>query len=279
MACVYRAALLGSHGEFDASVRALDKAAALGERLPPAHTVPTAATLVRDLTLQHIAPDWAAMGERMYAAACRRDPGPWFGLLWAAIAAHAFARAGDDGRAREVLGQIMPAIVASDPWDYAQTGAVNFSAEAVWDLRAGELAEPLLASAQALIDAGAGDYYMAGSELTVARLRALLGRPSREDFERARQAVDARGQLVLRAIVDHDEDVARRLARVELPDGLTAREAEVLRLLAGGRTNKEIAGDLVLSVFTVERHLANAYRKISVRNRADATAYVLRAQL
>jgi DNA-binding NarL/FixJ family response regulator len=64
-----------------------------------------------------------------------------------------------------------------------------------------------------------------------------------------------------------------------LPDGLTAREAEVLRLLAAGRTNKEIASDLVLSVHTVERHLANAYRKISVRNRADATAYVLRSRL
>jgi DNA-binding CsgD family transcriptional regulator len=35
----------------------------------------------------------------------------------------------------------------------------------------------------------------------------------------------------------------------------------------------------VLSVHTVERHLANAYRKMSVRNRADATAYVLKAAL
>ncbi len=309
MACVYRAALHGSHGEFDAAVRALDKAAALAERLPPAHAVPTAAALVRDLTLQHIDPDWAAMGERMYAVACRRDPGPWFGLLWGAVAAHAFARAGDDAKAREVLGYITPAIVASDPWDYAQSGAVNFSAEAIWDLRAAELAEPLLASARALIDAGAGDYYMASSELTVARLEALLGRPSSESFERARWAVDARGQPPLRAIVDHDDGVARRLARdpraaallasaaecfaalgmtawagraparAGLPDRLTAREAEVLRLLAAGRTNKEIAGELVLSVYTVERHLANAYRKISVRNRADATAYVLRSDL
>jgi DNA-binding NarL/FixJ family response regulator len=65
----------------------------------------------------------------------------------------------------------------------------------------------------------------------------------------------------------------------ELPDGLTPREAEILRLVAGGRTNKEIAASLVLSVHTVERHVQNAYRKISVRNRADATAYVLRAEL
>jgi LuxR family transcriptional regulator, maltose regulon positive regulatory protein len=60
------------------------------------------------------------------------------------------------------------------------------------------------------------------------------------------------------------------------PDGLTARETEVLGLLAAGHTNSEIAAQLVLSVYTVERHLQNAYRKIGARNRADATAYVVR---
>jgi LuxR family transcriptional regulator, maltose regulon positive regulatory protein len=63
---------------------------------------------------------------------------------------------------------------------------------------------------------------------------------------------------------------------VRRPDGLTAREAEVLGLLAAGHTNGEIAAELVLSVHTVERHLQNAYRKIGVRNRADAAAYVVR---
>jgi DNA-binding CsgD family transcriptional regulator len=41
------------------------------------------------------------------------------------------------------------------------------------------------------------------------------------------------------------------------PDGLTAREAEVLGMLAGGKTNKQIAAELVLSVSTVQRHVAN----------------------
>jgi DNA-binding NarL/FixJ family response regulator len=63
------------------------------------------------------------------------------------------------------------------------------------------------------------------------------------------------------------------------PDGLTDREVEVLRLLTGGLTNAEIAGMLVISVHTVERHLANAYRKIGARNRAEATAYTLQAAL
>jgi DNA-binding CsgD family transcriptional regulator len=65
----------------------------------------------------------------------------------------------------------------------------------------------------------------------------------------------------------------------ELPDDLTRREAEILRLLATGSTNNEIAAALFLSVHTVERHLTNSYRKVGVRNRADATAYVVRTDL
>ena len=64
--------------------------------------------------------------------------------------------------------------------------------------------------------------------------------------------------------------------RVRRPDGLTSREAEVLDLLAAGNTNKDIAAELVLSVHTVQRHLQNAYRKVGVRNRAEAAAYIVR---
>ena len=59
-------------------------------------------------------------------------------------------------------------------------------------------------------------------------------------------------------------------------DGLTGREAQVLRLLAAGKTNSEIAAELVVSVHTVERHLQNAYRKLGVRNRGQAAAYIAR---
>ena len=55
--------------------------------------------------------------------------------------------------------------------------------------------------------------------------------------------------------------------------GLTSREVEVLRLLAKGQSNKEIAAELVLSVRTVERHITNLYGKIDARGKADATAY------
>jgi DNA-binding NarL/FixJ family response regulator len=60
------------------------------------------------------------------------------------------------------------------------------------------------------------------------------------------------------------------------PDGLTPREVEVLRLIATGRTNSEIAADLTLSVRTVARHITNIYTKIGARNKADATAYTHR---
>jgi DNA-binding CsgD family transcriptional regulator len=63
---------------------------------------------------------------------------------------------------------------------------------------------------------------------------------------------------------------------VPLPLNLTPREAEVLRLIGAGATNKEIAAQLVVSVATAERHTANIYNKIGVRNRAEAAAFAHR---
>ena len=59
------------------------------------------------------------------------------------------------------------------------------------------------------------------------------------------------------------------------PHRLTPREREVLRLLAQGLANKEIAAELFISVRTVERHVGKVYDKIGVRGRAHATAYAL----
>ena len=62
-------------------------------------------------------------------------------------------------------------------------------------------------------------------------------------------------------------------------NGLTPREREVLRLLAGGGTNAGIARDLDITEHTVERHVANLYRKIGARGRAEASAYAVRSGL
>jgi DNA-binding NarL/FixJ family response regulator len=58
-----------------------------------------------------------------------------------------------------------------------------------------------------------------------------------------------------------------------LPRGLTAREAEVLRLVASGKTNRDIAVELVISEHTVARHLQNMFVKLGVTSRAAATAF------
>ena len=57
---------------------------------------------------------------------------------------------------------------------------------------------------------------------------------------------------------------------------LTARENEVLELIASGSSNSEAAEQLALSIRTVERHLLNAYRKLGVRSRAEAAAAISR---
>jgi ATP/maltotriose-dependent transcriptional regulator MalT len=60
---------------------------------------------------------------------------------------------------------------------------------------------------------------------------------------------------------------------------LTPRETEVLRLVASGLSNREIAGSLVLSEHTVHRHVANILRKLSLSSRASATAHATRLEL
>jgi ATP/maltotriose-dependent transcriptional regulator MalT len=82
------------------------------------------------------------------------------------------------------------------------------------------------------------------------------GQPSR-DFASSLGAEDgeAPGQLA---------------AHERLDNPLSERELEVLRLLASGKTNAEVAGDLFVSVGTVKSHTGNIYRKLGARNRAEA---------
>ncbi|MGE0601660.1 MAG: alpha/beta fold hydrolase [Dehalococcoidia bacterium] len=67
--------------------------------------------------------------------------------------------------------------------------------------------------------------------------------------------------------------LAETTSSVEI--NLTGREIDILKLLAKGLSNREMADDLVLSPRTVERHLENLYRKAGFRNRTEATAYAV----
>jgi DNA-binding NarL/FixJ family response regulator len=108
-------------------------------------------------------------------------------------------------------------------------------------------------------------------EVLVSDIVRGLGRTSAE------VVFEDRGEHMLKGVSDSVRVYAvqeKSAARAALPDGLTAREVEVLRLIAAGRTNTEIADELTLSVRTVARHITNIYTKIGARNKAEATDYV-----
>ena len=105
-----------------------------------------------------------------------------------------------------------------------------------------------------------------------ARLTVLEGRSASLFFE----DTDAVVREIIEFVVGPRRDrVGRRPTTIANP-GLTPREIDVLRLIATGESNASIAADLGLSVHTVERHVANLYRKIDARGRADATAFAIR---
>lgn len=77
---------------------------------------------------------------------------------------------------------------------------------------------------------------------------------------------------VQRRLAEAVADGGRPAARA-LPDGLTQREAEVLGLIAAGRSNAEIASELFISEATVKSHINNLFAKAGVRDRAQAVTY------
>jgi DNA-binding NarL/FixJ family response regulator len=67
--------------------------------------------------------------------------------------------------------------------------------------------------------------------------------------------------------------------RESYPAGLTTREVEVLRLVAQGMTNEQVAEQIVVSPRTVSTHLTSIYNKLGVNSRSAATRFAVEHQL
>ena len=117
-----------------------------------------------------------------------------------------------------------------------------------------------------------------------ARVRVLVGLGCRTlgREEAAAMELDAARSVFVQLGAASDLARLKALAGRETASsthGLTARELQVLRLLAAGKTNHAIATDLVLAEKTVDRHVSNIYTKLGVSSRAAATAYAYQHRL
>jgi DNA-binding NarL/FixJ family response regulator len=181
-------------------------------------------------------------------------------------------------------GELDVARAASDELDettqeYGTAGLTALAAQArgavlLADGKAAAALEPLRSACRLWRDLDA--------PYDVARTRISLAEAYREldDEDAAALELDAARGVFERLGATAD---ARRIARLvdgaPSPDGLSPREVEILRLVATGRTNQEIASELHISDKTVARHLANIYLKLDLSTRSAATAYAFREGL
>ena len=158
---------------------------------------------------------------------------------------------------------------------------------------ASTLLAALVGEARGAVDLAAGDPRVALTALRAAsrawqeldapyeaaRVRVLLGQACRElgDADSAQLELESARETFV--ALDAAPDVRRvdaLLGRAAAGHGLTARELEVLRLVASGETNKAIAARLVLSERTVDRHVSNIFAKLGTSSRTAATAHAYR---
>jgi len=116
----------------------------------------------------------------------------------------------------------------------------------------------------------------------VATVRLLLGQACRGcgDEDGATRSLAIAADIFDRLGATIDSRQTRSLTTTpSRPAGLSAREAEVLRLVASGATNREIAAALFLSERTIARHLSNIFTKLGVTSRTGATAFAFKNNL
>lgn len=299
---VHRSEVLQVRGRWMDAIREVD---ALLERLSPyAHDVAAGMALYQRGELHRLCGEFEE-AERAYrdALAAGHDPQPGLGLLRLAqgrtsVALLSLRRALDEtpldfGRAR-LLPALVEVAVAAGELEVARDAATELE-ECASRLDSGYLRASARVARGALALAGAqpgealpalrraaqtwgelnAPYEMARCRLLLARACEALGDRETAELERAaaRRTFNDLGASYDVAGLD------RARTSPGGPDGLTPREVEVLRLVATGASNRDIAEHLVLSERTVARHVANIFVKIGVSARAAATAYAYDQQL
>ena len=197
------------------------------------------------------------------------------------------------GRARLLPARARIAIAADDlsgalaALEELDSIAIEFASPALLAAAASTRGRVQLASgdlaAVATLRQAAERWQELGAPHEVASARMLQGAALRDagDLDAAATAFESAGVLFSQLGAKSDLRSLSNFTNCspDLPSGLTTRECEVLRLVAAGKTNKQIAGDLFLSEKTVARHLSNIFTKIDVTSRSAATAFAYDHQL
>jgi ATP/maltotriose-dependent transcriptional regulator MalT len=195
----------------------------------------------------------------------------------------AYTAGGELSAARTALAELnaIGAVVGTTPLRAAASLAAGYVALA--EQHADDARVHLEDAVDFFLQSGA-PYEVARARIELARALAALGR-TEAAHEEAQRAIDLLTELGAELEIGRARTVMAALERPPAPAhvpkaaGLTARELEVLRLVAEGLNNQEIAERLFLSDHTVHRHVANIFSKLSVSSRAAAVAQAARRGL
>jgi len=246
----------------------LDEAASLFEEAGPLpEALAGQAALALDAGDAAGAADWAERFLRQVPASDRTQRAHGLELLVRARAA-----LGEHDAASTALAELDELVGRIDV-DLFRAGAAFAGGVAAAAAGEVERGRRRLHDAVDLYERGRLPFEAAEARLALAAALALEGRPA-QAAEEAGRAADAFAAMGAAERARGARQRSASLGRPAAPtDVLSRRESEVLRLVAEGLTNKEIAARLVLSEHTVHRHVANILVKLGLSSRAAAAAY------
>jgi DNA-binding CsgD family transcriptional regulator len=255
LAMAERGDILRTRGDLLAAQLAYDKAVAFGHEPQPGLAL---LWLAQGRTEAAVAAIQRLLGET-------RDPVHRSQLL--PVAVEVLTAAHQHDAAAAICGELA-SIASSFGCSSMQARADYAAALVALESSDAPVATPLLRRARAV-------WERLGWRYEAARCRVLIGRALRAlgDEESAITELAAAQRSFAELGAAPAERDAAALLTTANPGGLTTREVEVLRLVAAGKTNPEIAAVLFLSEKTVARHLSNIFSKLDVTSRTAAAAF------